>query len=205
MADENGTVENIIKYFLDARENEITEGLSWYADAQTFCEGVATEYDVTVRQVAYAVAALSPRTRWEENKRFAEGVVRGYVSGMKVSEIKSKFAPTFASAVALAWVIVANKDYTLLTGRKVRSFLDNIINRNSEKITVDVWANRVWLNDLKTNRNITDVRYGLCEQDYITAFEQVKGTVRGLEHAYQLQAIVWVVARNRLADKKDKL
>lgn len=195
--------ENILLYLDAATPDEIQEGLTWYSDAREICEGWSAQYDVSVKQAAYAIAALSPRTPWDNNLIFAEAVLKGVNAGHLPSQIKADGARTFSSAVALAWAIVKFKDYALLVGQKVSSFVHNILFETSGEVTIDVWANRIARNDLHTSINITDVRYGQAVEAYREALAIALARpepIEGLKYAYQLQAITWVTARRLSAE-----
>lgn len=56
----------------EARE----QGMQWYREAHADADRLARRYDVSPEQAAAVIAAMSPRSDWESNKRAAAAVLR---------------------------------------------------------------------------------------------------------------------------------
>lgn len=174
-----GTVDRIMAVYSQATESEILEGKVWYGEARALAEDVAGEACVTVEQAAVAIAQLSPRLRWDKNVAAIWALVRHGdcpgVIGRSVDKAR------LALVEADPWV-------TFGKAPKTRAFASNILG-NEHAVTVDVWAARI---------------AGFSEQELSRV-----GVYEAIAHAYrlaakrvgitpaQMQAITWVVARNR--------
>src|SRR6202044_3874952 len=64
-------VNSILRYFELATKDELKEGMNWYQNANGYCKGLANRFNVTIQQAGGIIAAFSPQTGWEQNKRFA--------------------------------------------------------------------------------------------------------------------------------------
>jgi hypothetical protein len=68
-------VNNIVNIYSEAKHYEHVVGKHWYYKAHLFCSSIAKEFtdlglpNLTDSRTAYALAALSPRNSWENNKR----------------------------------------------------------------------------------------------------------------------------------------
>ena len=63
---------NIIKVFLQANEDEIQHGLSWYSIAKAEAYSIADTHELPLHIVIGVIAALSPTNKWELNLRNAD-------------------------------------------------------------------------------------------------------------------------------------
>lgn len=172
------------------------EGLAWYPTARQWAVDTAAQFGKTPEIVVAMIAALSPRNRWAQNLRDVVTVLRAERVGDH--HLAYGRCGTFNKNVDKAYALAATGDLSALNGRKVLSFMDNILNPDSLRVTVDVWAMRIALGDLdKLPPAITPELYNRAERAYTEVAEE--NDVRPCE----LQAITWVTARrlvsNRLA------
>lgn len=179
-------MENIIHAFESATNDQIAKGLSWYADARAWAVKVAEKYGYSTETIVRMIAVMSPRNRWEWNLHDVIGLLDAIAEGRNPELVPChSFNRNKLLAIAIA---KGNTDY--IGGQKVSAFIDNICNPDSVRITVDVWAYRVYLGDYKMQpKKIPAKLYALIESEYLKCAEiyNLKG--------YELQAIVWAVAR----------
>lgn len=90
---ETKAVKNILRYYQLCSQEEVDVGKRWYADANTFCQELAEQYNLEVWKVAGVVASLSPQTSWIRNKIDAREFIskggRGFM-GQRDRTIKAK-------------------------------------------------------------------------------------------------------------------
>lgn len=197
----NAQAENVLKFLEQATAEEISGGLSWYSDVREWCSNLGEVARFSLSQVAGVVAVLSPNTPWDKNLLYARNAVLGFrhVGRNPVHELKHLGVRTLNSNVAKAYNVLLG-DLEQVRGRKVYSFWDNIRDVESVEVTHDVWSRRVIVNDLTLlNAGMTEKQYREAVQAYHLAFQHQQ--VPGLDFVYQLQAIVWVVARRLSAQK----
>jgi len=195
--------QNVLLFLHEATTAEISAGLSWYSGVRSFCQRLASDFGFVCKQAAGVVAVLSPNTPWHKNLEYAEAAVSNfeYVGGEPL-ELKNYGVRTFNTSIKKAYHILKDEDYSQVSGRKVSSFWSNIWNVESVDVTHDVWSYRVVSNDLSLlNKAFTEKQYNTAVLAYHLAFQQSVGILQGLEYPYQLQAIVWEVAR-RLSSQK---
>lgn len=106
------------------------EGLRWYADAERLAHEIAREHRWTVQRAAGIIAALSPRTTWAENVRYARACARG------------ERVPTLTHCRRKAEAIRDGAPvWQTLKGPKVRAFYRAIIG-DKRAVVVDSWMLR---------------------------------------------------------------
>jgi hypothetical protein len=125
---------------------EILSAGDWYREAHIFSQYLATTYDTTLEIAAGVISALSPRERWERNKRYAETVLdrRNELESLSAENAAEILRMTMRSNVVMAVLISRGSDIdSTLTGTKRRSFYNNIIAPDSsDSVTVDTWMQR---------------------------------------------------------------
>lgn len=170
--------KHILNWYKQANENDIKSGLSWYADAQKFCEEQAANYNVDVWAVAQVVSILSPQTDWTTNKN---NTIKLIEHGPKIKIFASEQQKENAQKAL-------EQGYSIpLTAQKTYSFAENISDRKSNRVTVDRHAVNAALNNIKASPvSITKKQYELVENCYKKIAKQLD------IKPYQLQAIVWV-------------
>lgn len=176
--------------------SDVLMGETWYRDARSFCEALSASYGVSYNQVAGVVAALSPSTRWDLNKRQAEALVRAYSEG---GDLDGVTVSTYDRQAAKARAIIRGSDSRAVIRKalgvrafKTQAFYDNLTNDQIDSVTVDrhiiaaagfenEWVRAArWCYDLLTNV-IRDI------------------AVKRGERPHQTQAIIWVTYK-RLAE-----
>ena len=178
---------NIITALQQATAGQIETGFQWYSIARAWCMRIGYKYNINPRTVAYMIAVMSPRNRWEWNLQDVINILHAVKTGINPMTVTChSFNKNKIKTIKLA----RGEPYTI-TGQKVSAFIDNIINPASDRITVDVWAYRVWIGDYTAPPKIINPKlYALIEADYkqVAKMYSLKG--------YELQAIVWSVARD---------
>lgn len=181
MSTEN--VRNILAIYEQSTSYDVSQGKAWYSYALSECQALAREFGQDISVIVAATAALSPNLKWENNIKGTRNVLLGhyYVPGAYGTNVKK------------ARTIIETGNLDILRGNKVTSFALNILG-DTEKITADTWAWRIWKNaDYFAKPPSLDKIYDQIEADYQQAAAEV-----GLEPR-QLQAITWVTIR-RLAN-----
>lgn len=174
-------IENILTMLDSASPTDISEGRGWYQYAKYQCQVLADEFDIDLKRVIWAVAALSPMLQWERNIAAARAVIQGATG----------YPGVFSSNVEKAWHILWDEQdwEKWLTGNKVTSFAANILG-SEDDVTVDTWAWRIWAGaDLQAKPPSLDKIYWDIAAAYREAARLVNMPVR------ELQAITWVTAR----------
>lgn len=179
------SVRRMLRLFDGASTSQRDAGLSWYLDAHNFAVEQAVVHGLTVERTAAIVAALSPRTEWELNKRKAAAVCGGrQTAGMVLTDGR-------------AWRIRCGESPTdVLGGPKVLSFNDNILRPwESMSVTVD----RHCVDALMGWKRSDDVQRKVL--DRVGAYESAAGCVRRAAvlrgvMPHQMQAVSWLVWRD---------
>jgi len=170
---------NILKLYRSATVGELYNGEHWYDEARYFCAGVAVEHGLELGNVVCALAHLSPRVTWAQNKRkLIQVITLGDTYGIR-SHV-SKARESLYSATPFD--TFGEKAY------KTSRFARNIIG-DYQPVTVDTWAAKA-----ATGRVVKDISKGLyleLEDTYQRAAKSV-GTTPA-----QLQAVVWCVIRGK--------
>lgn len=187
-------VNNILRFYELATMNEVNEGLDWYNEANKYSKELAARFNMSISQVVGIIAAFSPQTGWQENKRFAltylinpKNRVKSLaqtIKANKIARLKSESDIYHALSVNnAAW--------------KTKAFFLNILNPDiATDVTIDRHAiacciqqtNKVEaLNDRYAQ--LTKKQYDFFQIAYVEAAKQLDI----LPH--QLQAIVWTVYR----------
>ena len=171
---------NIVSVARRATPREIEAGYSWYPLAHDISAEIAPD----IRYGAGVIAALSPMMPWHRNvmlarAAFAEGGLMGGALSTNVAK---------ANRIA-----AGNHPLTVLGGRKVLSFYDNIVNPTGDSVTIDRHAldiahNRVMPDSLKSRIG------GKALYTFYSAAYREAADYLGI-HAPELQAITWVAWR----------
>lgn len=166
----------LLERFNTVTDEQIRNGMTWYADAHRFCVKVAKYTRTPLYKVVGILSALSPRNKWHRNKIDAiELIKRGK---------KGKYA-TFHANRDKALKILNNTSNIeevrkILNAKKTVSFFNNILYPSvSKTVTIDVWAYRTVKLEQK-NKN-----YNITEQAYKNVSDKL-----GIK-AHNLQAILW--------------
>lgn len=179
---------NILRTYELATPEQTARGLAWYESMNRWTHTVARLYNFTPEQTAGVIAILSPRNYLTRNLQDTIKVLtcirRGWNPGtISLHSTNSNKYKAFQ---------FARGELQTVPGIKVSSFYDNILHpHTSARVTVDVWAIRVYLGDYTCPvKPITPRLYRAIESEYIES-------ARVLEISpVELQAITWVTARD---------
>jgi membrane-bound lytic murein transglycosylase B len=185
-------VRNILKVYRMATDDDVRDGIEWYARALREAQSISRKLGVPVSTVVGVMAALSPNNRWERNKVDAFNMCSAYVKGLYVGDFK---VSTYFKMKVKAWSILedglTDDDAILarLNGQKIRSFYSNIM--GLDEVTVDGHAlniargYRVGLTDDSTT--IGKRMYRDLQGAYVRAAKRA-----GVK-PHEIQAITWTV------------
>lgn len=163
------------EHYARATDAQRADGRAWYADTTALCHTIAHETGRDWRNVARAMAALSPRLRWDANVQATRDVAQGKVPRVLRSNAEK--------ARALMDGTTRN-----VTGIKVRSFCAAILG-NRHAATIDAWMLRAagHPNPAKASSQLPYVK--ACKQA-LECLARETG-----EDTRDVQAIIWIVAR----------
>lgn len=160
-------------------------GLNWYREANEWAFGVALGTPFTREQVAGVVTALSPRCRWDTNKRWAVRLVSAALSGLEEPPpVHTRFNRS------VAWAVLNGQDpATTFRAPKQAAFYRNLT-LDLDAVTLDTWMFYA----------MTGTRLKHLESFSRGSYAQLADTITriaqdvGLKPA-EVQAIVWGVVR----------
>ena len=185
-------VRNILKVYRMATDDDVRDGIEWYARALREAQHISQRLGLPVSTVVGVMAALSPNNRWERNKVDAFNMCSAYVNGLYVGDFK---VSTYFKMKVKAWSILEDHlsddgdILARLNGQKIRSFYSNIM--GLDEVTVDGHAlniargYRVGLTDDATNIGVKMYR------DLQAAY--VRAAKRAGVKPHEMQAITWTV------------
>lgn len=175
------STENILATYAKVSPQDIVTGSTWYWRAREECRNLAEKHNLPLETVVGVVAAISPRMRWDVNIEQADRIISG----------KKSWA--FKSNDDKARRIVQTGDTSILSGPKVTSFYQNILEPDHpDVVVVDTWAWRIWA-DKRTTKTIDKRLYWRVAADYREA-----ARIAGITPS-RLQAITWEYARRTFA------
>jgi len=183
---------NLRLWMEKATMDEINQGLSWYSDAMSYANHLADIFDVSGETAAGVISALSPNNKWKRNKLDAFSVLRAVKEGVSPDDIK---VCTFNNNKAKAFAIANGDRQILKESPKTFAFARNVGECDTNHITIDKWHLRACQSastkPLKLKESCTAKQYKVIEEETLKVAQEhdMKG--------YELQAIVWVVIRNR--------
>jgi hypothetical protein len=171
--------QNILDVFDRATDAEVMHGMTWYVEANA----IALELGHgDVRKGAALIAVTSPMQKWDRNIKVARHAVEyGYpYPGMK--NIMGK----------VIRILEGENPDTVVSGEKVTSFYNNIIDPLGDHVTVDRHAIDIALGVRHTDES----RPSMSKTRYKAIADAYTAVAKGLEIApLQLQAITWVTWR----------
>lgn len=177
---------NLEKLFNHATMEDIVNGKKWYSEAHKWCKNTTMEYDNVFSNMAVTsvLSALSPRNKWEQNKKDVYKVLSAVMMGWEAENVS---VCTFHSNKYKAFEIAKGNLFIDITARKTFSFVNNISELNDKYVTIDVWHLRACFG--KTMSSIGILAYEQIEK--LTINKAKKLGMKG----YQYQAIIWLVAQ----------
>lgn len=129
MIELSAMVENVCAVYNAAHKNE--DAVQWYGIAQKWIEEVAAVFDIPEEIVAYVVATLSPKLRWDKNQESALAMLELQIFGYTEKRNSALGANTRKVFAAFD----GHRPYTA-TGDKVSSFQRNLLGDYSA-VTID--------------------------------------------------------------------
>lgn len=191
---ERKAVNSILRFFNMATANEVKEGLRWYAEANTYCRELAARFNIPVQVVAGIIAAYSPQTGWQENKRYT-------LSFLLNPKQRQKSLVQDMKARKIAGLICENEIYSALSVNdaawKTKAFFLNILNPDVvTSVTIDRHAIAIAIQHPDKTEALSD-DYGKLTKKQYEFFERayVKAALELDMLPQQLQAITWTVYR----------
>jgi len=183
---------NLESYYLASDRKQRKQGKQWYKEAQKFVKEVSKKYNIEPFRVAGVVSALSPRNKWDQNKKDSIKVIEAYKNKVPKEDIKVCNTHTNKKK---AFDILKKGDEITAKSPKTHSFAMNIGLLSPDHITIDSWHIRACLTKAKdgrekTQESITSVQYRRLEA--LTTQLARKYKLKG----YEFQAIVWVTIKS---------
>jgi hypothetical protein len=127
---------NRLRKIVDTIDHETWKaGMAWYAKANGEARAMANDHGLGTWETAAIIAVLSPRCSWENNLDDARLLLEhGEDNGFFAFE---------SNVVKALWIIEGVDPDSVLGGRKVRSFWQNIADPyGSLDVTLDSWMGR---------------------------------------------------------------
>jgi hypothetical protein len=168
-----------------ASDSDIKSGISWYGEANGFCQTMRAKYGIDERIVASVVSALSPRNKWATNLKDAENVIKAHKNNVRPEDMK---VSTFHSNKFKAFALLDGKLEITNDSRKTFAFVKNVGELDESRVTVDVWHLRACFG--KT----IETGVGKLAYDQIEKLTIKKACEVGLK-GFEYQAIIWLVAQ----------
>jgi hypothetical protein len=174
-------LQNIVRVLSLATPAEIEYWSEWYPMAKKNVEHLATEYGLPFDVTAAVVAVLSPGNKWGLNLRAAAEVIEN-----------STRTNAYPRNVEKARQILATEDVSLLTGPKVKTFFQSLVDPESvaRDVVLDGHAMNIWRGEKRNLKGLsrpTKAEREAMLRDYARAAE-----VFGLT-PQAVQAITWYI------------
>lgn len=175
-----------------ATPKEILDGMVWYDDAMEFTEVLSINFEITKVMGAGIISALSPNNDWERNKLDAWNLCKAYADRKGIDSFK---VCTYNSNKVRAWGIRSGEITITKDSPKTYAFALNVGNRDASVVTLDKWMARAFsttsLKPVDTPTSFTTKQYDRLQAHFVSI------ALRLGYKPYELQAIIWVVMRNR--------
>lgn len=192
---------------------QVVAGIKWYATAQEAAEWLEERYYLPRGMGACIIAALSPRTRWSDNLRYAEWLAQTVPAWLQGEAVFTMAAGCMSANHSRALRVVSagfvaqtmGQDVwgamvsALGKGPKVHAFAHNMAGHMSTHVTVDVWAMRAALKPTwKRGDDMAEAEQGLNRKGVYSALSRAymaEAKLAGITPA-ELQAIIWCSISN---------
>ena len=190
--EKNLIIKRLDKWFDAATEEEVKTGFYWYEDFHLKMLDIQVEvkrgdFIPSLFQVSAVFAALSPNNKVDRNLMDAETVLRAVRDGLQPEDVK---VCTYNANKFKAFLFARNSaeiNRSLSKSPKVKAFVENVGNLNSDFVTIDIWICRAI--GIKPSY-LTAKRYQFIQ---LAMMERAKEL--GM-FGYQYQAIIWESIRN---------
>lgn len=177
-------VSRLLGHWIALTYNELAAGRAWYRRAIGEVRRLSRLTGIPARQVAGVIAALSPRCRWDINKRWAESVLLARAAGRPCPVVG------LGHCRRKAWAISGGADpAAVLRGPKVVRFWECLTGTGGDSVAIDVWAAKAALGNRAPRRGPAGRRYLELERAYQIAAGRIGIPAR------ELQAGIWVQIR----------
>lgn len=191
---ERKVINSILRFHSLASIAELNEGMQWYQKAYDYCKELAERFNISTSQVAGIIAAFSPQTGWQENKRFALSFLLSPTKTVKneVQTSKAKKILTLTSDADIYRALSLND-----AAWKTKAFFLNILNPTIlTDVTIDRHAIAICIQHPTHTFALSEV-YGKLTVAQYRFFEScyIKAAVKLGILPQQLQAITWVTYR----------
>lgn len=187
-------VNSILRFFHAANVSEVREGLNWYENANQYAKELSSRYNVPLQVIAGIIAAYSPQTGWQENKRYTVSFLINPKGRHKslVQDIKARKIVTLTSENDIYNALSIND-----AAWKTKAFFLNILNPDIvTSVTIDRHAIAIAIQNPDKVQSLSDdygkltkKQYEFFERAYVEAARQLDILPQ------QLQAITWTVYR----------
>lgn len=188
----NDATKRIVKHLGRATPQELRDGMEWYDDAMAFAQLLSDFFSITRVMAAAIISALSPNNKWERNKVDAWTLCQAYADGLTLGDFK---VCTYNANKVKAWGIRSGTVAITKDTPKTYAFALNVGDRDESVVTLDKWMARAFsttsLKPRKTPETFTAKQYDRFQTHFVNL------ALRLEYKPYELQAIVWVVIRNR--------
>ena len=180
----------ILEVFRSADAEQVAKGLTWYQVANDEALAIARRHDITERQAAGIIAALSPQVSWGFNLEWANAVAAGDTTSRG-----------FGLSLGRGLMIQRNPDVDpldILGGPKVRAFYHAILGRGlTDAVVIDRHAYDLAEGVRGSHLSLTAKRIRVTALNYQGAARRLQETGEAIVTACQLQAITWITWRSR--------
>jgi hypothetical protein len=183
MIDVEQMVENVCAVYNAAHKG--ADAVQWYAVANEWIVKTAQVFDISEEIVAYVVATLSPKLRWDKNQESALAMLELQVWGFTQKRNSALGANTQKVLDAFDGL----RPYKA-TGDKVSSFQRNLLG-DYDAVTIDRHAIAIALRGLNAigtdsgDVKISKAQYSVFVQAYRIAAERLN------ENPVTVQSITW--------------
>ena len=171
-------------------EDSYDEGVCWYSNASEWCENLSKELQIDYIKVCGVLAALSPATSWERNKKDCENLLAHISHTNVVDYACTTYSANVDKAILVYFSDGEKEAIEAIIGKrafKVKAFFNNIFDPYSrEHVTLD----RHMFDLLEFNDYITAKRYREMEE----AFKRAASGVVNIKPC-DIQAVLWVYWR----------
>lgn len=184
-------MNNLLKAYNRASEEDFQEGMHWYFNANHHARGLAERFGFPTKGVCGVIAALSPGRQWELNLSDALVFLEEYKAGARGKKLPAVGSYGMRN-VLKAQACLEGDPWLVLGGNKVRAFYACLIDpTNKEWVCVDRHAKSA-----AVGKPLGDKEGIVVPSEY---FRLAKHYCKGAEKQgclpNQFQAIVWVVWR----------
>ena len=182
---------HVLRWYRKANRHQRRHGLQWYKNAHKFCRVLGESTGYSTETVAGILAALSPQLAWGDN-------LLGCLSLVKTEVIPANLNIYPANIDKAHRILAGESPLAVLGGHKVRAFYCNVLKPiHSRQVTIDTHTARVAFNTLELPPQWVFTPKGnrILQQGYRLAARRRRML------PLRLQAIVWLVMRERLLRK----